>query len=411
MKRMHARCIVLVAVLLLGNISVPILAQGPTPRVAPLSPRPPSVCQPPAGETALGSSYAQSLPPLKAVLLVGPIDGDDGQWTNSEKRNMDLAAAELQANGVSVFKFYTPSNNWEQIKAAAQGAQFLLYRGHGVYWSDMPHPTVGGFCLKDRFVSSDDIRSDLHLAPNAIVMLYGCFTAGTAGNDTGAIGSAEAQRRVAQYSPPFLDIGIAGYYADWFGDAFQMFVRYLFQGKTLGQAYESYSDFNTASVERYVHPDHRDKVMWLDKDDWGFTKYNNAFVGLPGQRLADLFRAPEMGLRPNSVGYVATPSYPARTFGLRVESLTADVFTWRASVSPSSAAWLTVQPLTGNSGQTLSVVLTPGGLSSATYQASIRIVCDRTDIQNRDQTVPVTLTVCNRVYSTYLPLAFKLSRR
>jgi len=127
---------------------------------------------------------------------------------------MDLAAAELAANGVTVHRFYTPNNDWGQIKAAAEGAHFLFYRGHGVYWDSMPSPTVGGFHLKELFVSSDDIRNDLHLAPNAIVMLYGCFTAGSSSEDSGSISSAEAQRRVAQYSDPFFDIGAAGYYAN-----------------------------------------------------------------------------------------------------------------------------------------------------------------------------------------------------
>ena len=120
---------------------------------------------------------------------------------------MDLAAAELQANGVTVHKFYTPNNNWDAIKTAADGAHFLFYRGHGVYWSPMPTPAVGGFSLKNGFVSSNDIRNDLNLAPNAIIMLYSCFSAGSSSIDGGPISSAEARRRVAQYSDPFLDIG------------------------------------------------------------------------------------------------------------------------------------------------------------------------------------------------------------
>ena len=284
----------------LGVFSVPSVASvvqstatppaPPTPHTPPNPPLPPLQPPPGAGVAIEPSAYALDLPPLEAVLLVGPIDGDDGSWTTQEKQNMDLAAAELEANAVTVYKFYTPNNDWEQIKAVAEEAHFLFYRGHGVYWSPLPHPTVGGFALKNRFVSSDDIRNDLHLAPDAIVMLYGCFTAGSSGIEDDIIDSAEAQRRVAQYSDPFFDIGAAGYYTNWYGNAFQMFVRYLFQGMTLGETYESYFDFNSATVERYIHPDHPDKAMWLDKDFWGGkTQYNNAFVGLPDLTLADLF--------------------------------------------------------------------------------------------------------------------------
>jgi hypothetical protein len=267
-----------------------VLASPPQPFTPPALPDftpPHTVLQAPDQRSA----FSQSLPALKAVLLVGPIDGDTGANTKQAKEDMELAAKALEANGVTVQRFYTPNNDWEQIKAAAQGAHFLFYRGHGVYWDNVPH--VGGFSLKNKFVSNDDIRADLKLAPNAIIMLYGCFTAGTSSSDSKAISSAEAQRRVAEYSHPFLDVGAAGYYADWFGDAFQELVNYLFAGKTLGQAYESYWDYTASNVERYNHPDHPDLALWLDKDTWNNglpnPQYNYAFVGQKDKTLADLF--------------------------------------------------------------------------------------------------------------------------
>jgi hypothetical protein len=410
MKRLRWKLTLFVVAVLLGGALGTAQAAPPTPRTPSRPPLPPP--QPPSGaEVATEPSpYALALPPLKAVLLVGPIDGDYGDWTTQEKQNMDLAAAELAANGVTVQKFYTPNNDWGQIKAAAEGAHFLFYRGHGVYWSPMPSPTVGGFHLNDRFVSSDDIRNDLHLAPNAIVMLYGCFTAGSSSEDSSPISSAEAQRRVAQYSDPFFDIGAAGYYANWFGTAFQMFVRYLFQGMTLGEAYESYFDFNSATVERYTHPNHPDKAMWLDKDlPGGKAQYNNAFAGLPDQTLGDLFQ-PAMELTPATLTHLAEPSFPARTFAIHIDCTSSDTFTWTATITPTAgASWMGVQPPSGNSGQQMTVVITPTGKALGTYLANIRVVADDPEVENGDQTVPVTLRVLDRVYFIYLPAIFKLA--
>jgi len=204
---------------------------------------------------------------------------------------MDLAATELAANGVTVSKFYTPANDWAQIRASADGAHFLFYRGHGVYWSDFPYPTVGGFYLKDHFISPNDIRNDLNLAPNAIVVMSGaCFASGSSSVGEDVIDSEEARRRVAQYSDPFFDIGAAGYYSNWYGAAPQMFMRYLFQGMTLRGAYESFFDFSAGSVEWYTHPDHLQLALWLDKDYYGGeTHYNNAFAGRPNRTLEMLF--------------------------------------------------------------------------------------------------------------------------
>jgi hypothetical protein len=358
----------------------------------------------PAGTAPL-APRALDLPPFTAVLIVGPIDGDYGSWTTQEKQNMELAAAELEANGVTVHRFYTPNNDWGQITAAAEGAQFLFYRGHGVYWSAMPNPTVGGFALHDSFVSSEQIRTDLELAPNAIVMLYGCFTAGSSSIDNPPIDSAEAQRRVAQYSDPFFDIGAAGYYANWFGDAFQKYVRTLFQGLTLQDAYESFYDFNSATVERTTHPDHPELAMWLDKDFWdGKWQYNNAFSGLPDETLASLFNVTTMELSASTVGYMAEPAYPPRSTSVSVESSTSEMFTWTATVSPGGPSWLDVTPLSGNSGEQITITLTPAALPYGTYQANIRVLADSPEIENHDQTIAVTLYVVERVHFTYLPL-------
>lgn len=226
---------------------------------------------------------------LKAVLVAAPIDGDGGSWTLSEIDHLKQTARTLRENGVTVYEFYTPDNAWSDIRQKAEGAHFLMYRGHGVYDGSEPPKWVGGFALKEDFVSPASIRSELKLAPRAIVMLYGCFTAGNAGSDIGRIDLAEAKRRVALYAEPFFKAGVSGYYANWYGDAFQHFVAHLFAGKTLGQAYKAYADFGEETVSYDRLPD-ADVDMWIDHDDWdGKMAYNNAFVGESGRTLKDLF--------------------------------------------------------------------------------------------------------------------------
>jgi hypothetical protein len=385
----------------------------PMPAVPLLPPMPgpqPSVQA--AENLSAPSPGMQSLSGLKAVLVVGPIDGDNGSWTTDEKAHMELAAAELEANGVSVHRFYTPNNDWAQIAAAAQGAQFFLYRGHGVYWPppDMPSPPVGGLALKNRIISSDEIRSNLHLAPGAIVMLYACFSAGTSSLDTSNIGSTEARRRVAQYSDPFMDIGASGYYANWYGAAFQTFIRYLFQGKTLGQAYEAYFDFDPASVERYTHPSHSDQVLWLDKNLWSnYWQYSNAFAGFPGETLSSLFDPNAMVVDPHSISYLTKAGGPAKSFELVVGCTGSQAFNWTATIESSGGSWIDLQPLVGGlSGQSTSIILDPAGMGLGTYNATIRILSEDPAVQGGDQTIPVQLKVTETgAYQVFLPLVMR----
>ncbi len=346
------------------------------------------------------------LPPLTAVLVVGPLD-EDGSRTSQEKANMDAVADEFEAHGVTVHRFYTPNNDWEQIKTAARGAHFFLYRGHGVYRPPMPYPDVGGFALHDSFILPDTIRSDLELAPGAIVMLYGCFTAGTSTLDEGGISSQEARRRVSQYSAPFVDVGAAGYYANWYDDAFQQLVRYLFRGMTLGQAYESFYDFKQATVERYSYPDQPGLSMWLDKDHWWEAwQYNYAFVGQPDQTLQSLFGLPEMEVKPAGIVHMAEPESSPQSFKLKVGNTGPGEFAWTATLTPT-ARWLEVQILSGTSGQDLSVVVDPARKKPGTYQIDIRIVADDPSVQNRDQTVSITLQVKKELHGAYLPTIYR----
>ena len=410
MTASRIRTLIALLVLILGGIGIVASADGPLPGTALVPPRPPiSETIPPV---AVATPQIQNLPPLKAVLIVGPIDGDYGGWTTEEKENMDLAAAELEANGVTVHRFYTPNNDWGQITQAAEGAHFLFYRGHGVYWSSPPHPTVGGFSLKGHMVSSDEIRQDLHLASNAIVMLYGCFTAGTSSIDSTDIGIEEARRRVAQYSDPFFDVGAAGYYADWFGDSFQMFVRYLFQGKTLGKAYESYFDFNPSTVYRTIHPDHTQLALWLDKDYWGgYWQYNNAFAGLPDETLESLFTPPALGNVPDTLSF--TYSIPDRQLlptAHRVTPLNvgnSNSLNWSLT---RAGNWFTVAPTGGSTPASFGITPTTFATGTArTYTGAVTVtVTSPAGTAGSPHRIGLTLQVVNApVTFVHLPLILR----
>ena len=306
-KLLSTTCILLILLIFcLVDVVTPTQAlTGASHSTSPYPPRPPLEALAQVSDVTAPSATL-SLPGLKAVLLVGPIDGDNGPWTLDEIDNMELAADVLEANGVTVYRFYAgDGSTFADIEAAAEGAHFLLYRGHGVYDGNLPYPEVGGFYLSSGFYLSDRIRSNLHLAPNAIVMLYGCFTAGSSSavGDTYDIGITEASRRVAQYSDPFFDIGAAGYYANWYGNAFARFLTNLFAGQTLGQAYENYFDFNPNTVFRTTHPNHPELAMWLDKDNWDYWQYNNAFAGKSAQTLASLFPTATLGGIPSSLSF------------------------------------------------------------------------------------------------------------
>lgn len=345
-----------------------------------------------------------AIPSLKAVLVVGPIDGADGSWTKTEVANMQLAENELKAYGINVKAYYPPNDNWAAIKADALGAQFFYYRGHGVSDSNDPK-NVGGLWLTSGYVSPDDIRG-MRLAKGAVVMMYGCYMAGSSSEDVN-LESAEARRRIAQYSEPFITAGASSYYANWFGNAFQAFTRYLFQGKTLLGAYQAYFDYDANQAEKTTHPAFPALTLIADKDYWdGGNKYDNAFVGNPNVTLTDLFGT-VMQAAPNPIVYLATNKSPAKATSILVNGTTSLSFNWNAVLDTGTASWVTLSSTSGTSGSQATVTLNPRGLATGTYTATLHVTTTTPGVAKPDQDVPIKLDIVPELHEVFIPMAIK----
>jgi hypothetical protein len=421
---MKFRTLMLTMVLLTSIFisTFPVSAQEPQPVTPETAPLPPlesnsessdSVISEDNGlELAAAGLDLAGLPPLKAVLIVGPIDGPTGAVTKQEIANMELAAARLSANGVQVLKFYTPNDNWANIVAASNGAHFLMYRGHGLNWNpnDWVTPTVGGISLTEKMYSSADIKRDFRLAPNAIIMLYGCFTTGSSTTDPSPINLEEARRRTSEYSQPFFELGAAGYYANWYGNAFAKFVDNLFAGQTLGDAFKNYSDFEAAKWTATTHSSFSNVPMWLSWDNWPqpypipSPQFNHAFVGQSSKTLLDLFK-PTVQLSVPALAYIAKPSAKPRTYKVSVQASGGANISWTASPASGTSvpSWVTYTPTTGSTGTDLNITINPpSGVGK--YQASLDI---KTADGSSKQTLTITMIATNNPRYIYLPGVIK----
>jgi hypothetical protein len=63
-----------------------------------------------------------------------------------------------------------------------------------------------------------------------------------------------------------------------------------------------------------------------------------------------------------------------------------------------------VTPLSGSSGEEITITVAPTGLAPGTYGANIRVLAGAYGIENGDQTIAVTLRIVEQVYSSWLPL-------
>ena len=64
---------------------------------------------------------------VKVVIVVGPVEGSTSNYIYNAKRY----ANEARSYGASVTEIYSPNATWAKVKSAAQGANVLIYLGHG----------------------------------------------------------------------------------------------------------------------------------------------------------------------------------------------------------------------------------------------------------------------------------------
>lgn len=198
---------------------------------------------------------------LKAVVVVGTdLIGETEGIESSEE-----IAVFLEEKGVEVHRFFVEDSNWDDIKKAANGAHFFVYRGHG----GRSGGKAGGLYLTTT-VSNETIRQELKLHRNAVVVFLSvCNGAGSSATDDGDIGIEEAKKRVTSYAHPFVDIGASCYYANNLGSGGLNFLKDFFDGKTLDECYET-STATWVEVEMnetYTHD--TSKNISIASADWG----------------------------------------------------------------------------------------------------------------------------------------------
>ena len=76
----------------------------------------------------VGAAVAQ-----KVVIIVGPT----GAQTDSYRSKGDDIATAAEAAGATVVKVYSPNATWSAVKAAVNGANIVVYLGHG---NGFPNP-------------------------------------------------------------------------------------------------------------------------------------------------------------------------------------------------------------------------------------------------------------------------------
>lgn len=161
--------------------------------------------------------------PLKAVFISGPTH----DLTDFDLAESETLAQAAEAYGMDVRRVFFPNATWDNVMANIEGANLVVYMGHGYGWpSPYPpfregyqdgiglNPVAGGAKTDVKYYGAKWIRENWHLAPNAIVFLnHLCYAAGNGEPGMAKPGWDIARQRVDNFASGYLAAGARAVFA------------------------------------------------------------------------------------------------------------------------------------------------------------------------------------------------------
>jgi hypothetical protein len=161
---------------------------------------------------------------IKVVVVVGPAGSSTAKYRDSARVYANLA----RSYGASVTEIYSPYATWTRVRSAAQGANLLIYLGHG---NGYPSPygsfqkytkdgmglnaTSGNGNSNTKYWGEYYIDRYIQMAPNAVVILNRlCYASGNSEWGSANPTKATAIKRVDNYGAGFLRTGAKVVFAE-----------------------------------------------------------------------------------------------------------------------------------------------------------------------------------------------------
>jgi putative cell wall-binding protein len=256
----------------------------------------------------------------KVVIIVGPTGGQTAGYRSTG----DSIAATAQAAGATVVKVYSPNATWANVQAAVNGANIIVYLGHG---NGYPNPYSSGHEYTDRVNGwglnrtgsngdSDDWSSTMvycgekallgtlsgsdgaaqrqycsggiNPAPG-FVMIYNkaCYTPGAGEVFDVKATESVAFERVRNYSYPALAKGASAYFATDLHNGAQYLVDTILRNPTMtyGNVARNAPGYDATAQRQFGHPDLAGDQVWIQRTGSN-PDYWYAYAGNPAASFA-----------------------------------------------------------------------------------------------------------------------------
>lgn len=264
----------------------------------------------------------------KVAIIVGPVGGMTDGYRTSANRVADAAVAA----GATVVKAYSPSATWSRVRTAVDGANVVVYFGHG---NGYPNPYTIGYEYTDRvngwglnrttgngdaddwsktmvycgekallgtLTSADGAAQRTYCGGGAINPAPGFTMVYAQAHYAPGFGEryvesdpettlGQARQRVSNYSTPVLRLGGGGYIATAYSDAHEIVSRVLTQpGATYGDIFGAGDGYAPSKLDVTNHADFPGAQVWVQRTiiagfHFGDPDFWYAFAGDPNRTV------------------------------------------------------------------------------------------------------------------------------
>ena len=234
----------------------------------------------------------------KVVIVVGPTGSQTSSYISSAKTYASLA----RSYGATVHELYSPYATWSRVKTYAQGANLLIYLGHGNGWPSPYKPfqedTKDGMGLNAsygsatlKYYGANYIRSGIKLAADAVVILNRlCYASGN--NEWGVTPDptlSTARQRVDNFASGFLYAGAKGVFAEGTSSVGYVITGLFKSTKSYSQIFMSSPSWTGTHYSSFWSSRMSGNLGRLDPSSPG--KYYRSFMGI-GKTTATAWRTP-----------------------------------------------------------------------------------------------------------------------
>jgi len=223
---------------------------------------------------------------MKVVVIVGPVGSSTANYIYSARRY----ASQARSYGATVVEIYSPNATWARVKPALQGANVVVYLGHG-NGAPSPYPwsvySKDGFGLNaaagrgnynTKYYGEYYMDNQVSLAPNAVVILNRlCYAAGNSEWGRANPTKDVAKRRVDNYGTGFLRSNAAAVFAEGITNASYILYGLFRTNRTIGAIFQSSSNWSGAYDFQFQSRRNPSFRAWMDPKAPG--RYYRSVIG------------------------------------------------------------------------------------------------------------------------------------